>query len=160
MLEGVIADPAKAKAIDEYPEGAFNMYPLLVNTKNTLQRWDEGERHAICLARRHWPETREEGDLFEGLNGLEIILDACYDSPLVHLRSSRLTTAPSTTFRTPFAVRILSMLSRESLVPRSVRKEARVYTPTHIQWPSQRPWQSSYTSISSVPGRLILKTYP
>ncbi|KAK5659150.1 hypothetical protein OQA88_1240 [Cercophora sp. LCS_1] len=79
MVEGVLSDPAKAAVIDEYLEGAYNMYILLASMNHKLGRMDVAEdhvRHAIGLARRHWEETGEENDLFEGMNGLEIILRA------------------------------------------------------------------------------------
>jgi len=79
LLEDVLRDPAKARAIDKYPEGAFNIYSLLANMSCRLDRFDVAERsirHATRLARRHWAATGESGDLFEGLNGLEVILRA------------------------------------------------------------------------------------
>ncbi|CAI4215837.1 unnamed protein product [Parascedosporium putredinis] len=69
----------QALSIDKYPDGAFNVYSLLANMSYRLHRWDVAEesiRHATALARRHREETGEDGDLFEGLNGLEVILRA------------------------------------------------------------------------------------
>jgi hypothetical protein len=77
LLEDVLCDPAKARAIDGYPDGAFNIYSLLANMSYRLRHFDVAERsirHATKLARLHQAATGEDGDLFEGLNGLEVIL--------------------------------------------------------------------------------------
>ncbi|KAH8893959.1 hypothetical protein GQ53DRAFT_860048, partial [Thozetella sp. PMI_491] len=69
----------KARAVHACPEGAFNMYSLLGSTNYRLGRLGAAEdsiRRAIELAMAHWARTREDGDLFEGLNGLEVILRA------------------------------------------------------------------------------------
>ncbi|KAK5658663.1 hypothetical protein OQA88_2059 [Cercophora sp. LCS_1] len=84
MLEGVLSDPTKAAFIDEYHQGAFDMYSLCSSMSYRLGRWDVAEarmRHALTLAKRQWEETGEDSDLFEGLNGLEMILRAKGDIP-------------------------------------------------------------------------------
>ncbi|KAI0445995.1 hypothetical protein F4803DRAFT_559834 [Xylaria telfairii] len=77
LLDGVLRNPAKARAVHEDLEGAFNIYSLLCSMNYKLGRLGVAEnsiRHAIKIATVHRARTGEEGDLFEGLNGLEVVL--------------------------------------------------------------------------------------
>ncbi|KAK4449767.1 Clr5 domain-containing protein [Podospora aff. communis PSN243] len=79
LLEGVLDDPVKRPAVEEYPEGAFNMYSLLTRMNHELNRCDVAERYmrrGVELAMRTRERTGEDADLFEGLNGLEVVLRA------------------------------------------------------------------------------------
>ncbi|KAJ3568307.1 hypothetical protein NPX13_g6467 [Xylaria arbuscula] len=79
LLDGVLGNPDKARAVHEDLEGAFNIYSLLCSMNYKLGRLIVAEnsmRHAINIAIVHRARTGEEGDLFEGLNGLEVVLRA------------------------------------------------------------------------------------
>jgi len=79
LLEGVLDDPVKGPVVEGYPDGAFNMYSLLTRMHHELKRSDVAERYmrrGADLARRQWERTGEDCDLFEGLNGLEVVLRA------------------------------------------------------------------------------------
>ncbi|KAK0627363.1 hypothetical protein B0T14DRAFT_563172 [Immersiella caudata] len=79
MLEGVLDDPGKRPAVEKFPDGAFNMHSLLARMHQELRRYDVAERYmrrGVELAMRARDHTGEDGDLFEGLNGLEVILRA------------------------------------------------------------------------------------
>jgi hypothetical protein len=79
LLEGVLDDSVKGPVVDGYPDGAFNMHSLLARMHHELKRSDMAERYmrrGVDLARRQWECTGEDCDLFEGLNGLEVVLRA------------------------------------------------------------------------------------
>lgn len=79
LLEGVLRDPRKRQAVEEHADPGFNVYSLLTSIYDRLGRWDVAEqriRSAIKLAERDWLTTGGDGDLFEGLNRLEIVLRA------------------------------------------------------------------------------------
>ena len=79
LLNGVLHNQDKARAIHNVPEGAFNMYSLLCSMNYKLGRLGVAEnsmRNAIELATVCRARTGEVGDLFEGLNGLEVVLRA------------------------------------------------------------------------------------
>lgn len=79
LLEGVLQNPIKEQVVREHPDQEFNMYSLLANMNDKLGRWAvaEGWMHkGVELARRERERTGQDGDLFEGLNGLEVILRA------------------------------------------------------------------------------------
>lgn len=79
LLDGVLHDPNKARAVHEHPEEAFNIYSLLCNLNYRLGRLGVAEnsmRHAIELAMVHRARTGEDGYMFERLNGLEVVLCA------------------------------------------------------------------------------------
>ena len=57
----------------------FNRYSLLANMNDKLGKWAvaEGWMHQeVELAKRERQRTGQDGDLFEGLNGLEVVLRA------------------------------------------------------------------------------------
>ena len=79
LLEGVLTDPDKSKAVEGHIGGAFNMCSLLTSMYDKLQRWDVAEgwmRRGIGYAERERAETGEDGDLLEGYIGLEVVLRA------------------------------------------------------------------------------------
>ena len=79
LLEGVLTNPIKGQVVREHPDHEFNMYSLLANMNDQLGRWAVAEgwmRRGVELARRKRQRTEEDGDLFEGLNGLEVVLRA------------------------------------------------------------------------------------
>ena len=79
LLEGVLGNPMKRQVVRQHPDHEFNMYSLLANMNDKLGRWAvaEGWMHrGVELAKRERQRTGQDGDLFEGLNGLEVVLRA------------------------------------------------------------------------------------
>lgn len=79
LLEGVLQDPVKGQVVAKYPDQEFNMCSLLANMNEQLKQWALAEgwmRRGLELARRGRERTGQDGDLFEALNGLEVILHA------------------------------------------------------------------------------------
>lgn len=79
LLEDVLHDPQKARAVEDYPGSGFNVYSLLTSLNCRLKRWEVAEgyvRSAIEVAKLEMERTGEDGDMFEGLNGLEAVLRA------------------------------------------------------------------------------------
>ncbi|KXX73394.1 hypothetical protein MMYC01_210353 [Madurella mycetomatis] len=77
MLEGVLRDPKKARAMRDNLGGGFNVYSLLASMYEKQERWDEAERairSAMELAELQLARTGENLDLYEGNVQLEIIL--------------------------------------------------------------------------------------
>ena len=79
LLEGVLHDPKKARAVWENPGGGFNVYSLLTGMYEKQERWGDAEcaiRSAIKLAELERAMTGKSGDLLEGHIELEIVLRA------------------------------------------------------------------------------------
>ncbi|GAB1312799.1 Clr5 domain-containing protein [Madurella fahalii] len=79
MLTGILRDPRKAQALESYPGSGFNLYSILTSMYYRLEQWELAEcyvRRAIVLAEIERAETGEDGDLFEGLIKLEMVLRA------------------------------------------------------------------------------------
>ena len=79
LLEEVFGNPARMEALSRFPGGAFNVHSLLTTLNIGFKRYDVAEyysRKSIEIAREARKTTNEDGDLFEGLDGLEVILRA------------------------------------------------------------------------------------
>lgn len=79
LLHGVLRDPRKAQSVTDHPEAGFNVYSLLTSIHNRLNQWDMAEwcvRRAIRLGEREMARTGANGDLFEALIRLEMVLRA------------------------------------------------------------------------------------
>ncbi|KAK5658323.1 hypothetical protein OQA88_2299 [Cercophora sp. LCS_1] len=79
LLDKVLRRPDRMRLLPQLPAEAFNVYSLLTTINTDMQRPEVAEgyvRTAIEIARGQWEATGEDGDLFEGLNGLETALRA------------------------------------------------------------------------------------
>lgn len=79
LLDEALEHPTRAALLPKFPGGAFNVHSLLMTINTGLKRYDKAEyytRRGIDIAREARKTTNEDGDLFEGLNGLEVILRA------------------------------------------------------------------------------------
>ncbi|KAK0715212.1 hypothetical protein B0H67DRAFT_489165 [Lasiosphaeris hirsuta] len=79
LLEEILHTPKKANALSEFPAVSFNVHSLLGFIKVKMEQPVEAEsyyRTAVNIAKVARQTSDEDGDLFEGLMGLEMSLRA------------------------------------------------------------------------------------